>query len=418
MVSVSGTELIPISVRIPASVPPLGRFLLERRLVTEEQLEVGIAQHEWSGRPLAEVLVALGFVSETTVAQGHSETELPAAPASLQISGEAPRASDAPTARERTLLGQVLLEHGRLTEEQLQTSLVEQERSGRPLGEVLITLGFVSEPIVAQALATQYGGLLKTEYGYATGFGRELRSSSPVTASPVASEAELAVASAVNPSSADVEELERELAAVTGELTAANARIPELERVLQTMSGELAEANARIPELERDLQTQERRLRTSDELAVVASQRITELGHELESARALIAAAAPAADALATEKRAQVDELERELERLSAALASAIACGGAQERDLQEARAALAAAVGRGEAQDRNLQEARAALAAAAARTETQDAALEASRAEKVRLAHELAEIADSLLAQTQPQQASEAGPASAPEQR
>ena len=397
MGSVSGMEHIPISVRIPASVPPLGRFLLERRFVTEEQLEVGIAQHEWSGRPLAEVLVALGFVSETTVAQARSETELPVPAASPKISGETPRTPGAPTARERTLLGQVLLEHGRLTEEQLQTSLVEQERSGRPLGEVLITLGFVSEPIVAQALATQYGGLLKTEYGYATGFGRELRGSSPVTASPVASEAKLTAATAVNPSSAHVEELERELAAVTGELTAANARIPELER---------------------DLHTQERRLRTSDELAVVASQRIAELEHELGAARALIAAAAPAADALATEKRAQMDELERELERLSAALASAIARAGAQERDLQEARAALAAAVGRGEAQDRNLQEARAALAIAAAHTESQDAALGASRAERVRLAHELAEIADSLLAHTQPQQASKAGPASAPDQR
>jgi hypothetical protein len=74
------------------------------------------------------------------------------------------RTSDAP------LLGRLLVERGLLGEEQLAAGLAEQERTGAPLGKVLIDLGFVDGAIVALALATQHGGLLKTEYGVATGF--------------------------------------------------------------------------------------------------------------------------------------------------------------------------------------------------------------------------------------------------------
>jgi hypothetical protein len=67
-------------------------------------------------------------------------------------------------------LGELLVERGLLNEEQLAAGLAEQERTGEPLGKVLIELGYVKAPIVALALATQHGGLLKTEYGFATGF--------------------------------------------------------------------------------------------------------------------------------------------------------------------------------------------------------------------------------------------------------
>lgn len=67
-------------------------------------------------------------------------------------------------------LGEVLIQRGLLAEDQLTAALEEQQRSGRPLGETLVTLGFVAAPVIAQALATQHGGMLKTEYGFATGF--------------------------------------------------------------------------------------------------------------------------------------------------------------------------------------------------------------------------------------------------------
>ena len=67
-------------------------------------------------------------------------------------------------------LGRLLVERGLLAEEQLTFALAEQKRKGKPLGHVLVDLGFVPETTVAQALATQHGGVVKTEYGFATGF--------------------------------------------------------------------------------------------------------------------------------------------------------------------------------------------------------------------------------------------------------
>jgi hypothetical protein len=76
-------------------------------------------------------------------------------------------------------LGRLLIVHGFLTEEQLQAGLAEHGRTGLPLGQVLISLGFVTKAIIAQALATQAGGLVKTEYGFSTGFA------APEQASPL-----------------------------------------------------------------------------------------------------------------------------------------------------------------------------------------------------------------------------------------
>ena len=76
-------------------------------------------------------------------------------------------------------LGAILVQRGLLTEEQLNVALAESKRTGRPTGEVIVRLGFATAATIAQALATQHGGPLKTEYGYAVGFG------SPAPAQPV-----------------------------------------------------------------------------------------------------------------------------------------------------------------------------------------------------------------------------------------
>ena len=68
-------------------------------------------------------------------------------------------------------LGAILVKRGLLTEEQLAAALAESHRTGEPTGEVIVRLGFASAATIAQALATQHGGPLKTEYGYAVGFG-------------------------------------------------------------------------------------------------------------------------------------------------------------------------------------------------------------------------------------------------------
>ena len=53
-------------------------------------------------------------------------------------------------------LGALLLREGLITPEQLELGLLEQEGSGRRLGEILVSFGWVTGREVARALAEQY----------------------------------------------------------------------------------------------------------------------------------------------------------------------------------------------------------------------------------------------------------------------
>jgi chromosome segregation ATPase len=66
-------------------------------------------------------------------------------------------------------LGELMTELGLINEEQLAAVLEVQQRSKRPLGQIIVELGFASGAAVAHALAMQNGGALRTEYGYALG---------------------------------------------------------------------------------------------------------------------------------------------------------------------------------------------------------------------------------------------------------
>src|SRR6267142_6841710 len=89
-------------------------------------------------------------------------------------------------------LGALLASRGHITEEQLELALTEQKATGRPLGEIIVARGFAPPPTVAQALATQHGGLLKTEYGFATGWGGgvapDVAVQAPMQAAPTSNE--------------------------------------------------------------------------------------------------------------------------------------------------------------------------------------------------------------------------------------
>ena len=71
-------------------------------------------------------------------------------------------------------IGRILIAAGLLTEDQLAEALEEQAQTSRRLGEIIVQRGFISGPALANALAEQHGGVLKTEYGYATGLGGEV----------------------------------------------------------------------------------------------------------------------------------------------------------------------------------------------------------------------------------------------------
>jgi len=75
---------------------------------------------------------------------------------------------------EKAPLGALLVSRGFLTEAELSDALAEQDEFPRPLGAILVDRGLVRPGVIAQALATQHGSILKTEYGFATGFDARL----------------------------------------------------------------------------------------------------------------------------------------------------------------------------------------------------------------------------------------------------
>jgi type IV pilus assembly protein PilB len=54
-------------------------------------------------------------------------------------------------------LGELLVERGSITPEQLQKALVYQKDNGGLIGEIFVELGFLKEEDIAQALTVQYG---------------------------------------------------------------------------------------------------------------------------------------------------------------------------------------------------------------------------------------------------------------------
>jgi hypothetical protein len=169
-------------------------------------------------------------------------------------------------------LGTLLVKRGLITAEQLAAALADQQASGEPLGKIVVARGFVSPAMVAQALATQHGGLLKTEYGFATGFGSA--SGSPVamlSAPPVT---------------------QRVIGRPAGQKPAAAAPPVQTEPDAESLRDEIAHASAETERL-RDDNERLAHLRGELEQRLAAeSQRTAALERELASARE----AAPASD--------------------------------------------------------------------------------------------------------------------------
>jgi hypothetical protein len=72
-------------------------------------------------------------------------------------------------------LGQLLVEQGLLTADELEHALAAQQQTGKRLGETIVACGFVSGPELASALAAQYGLELTTEQGFGTGLRSEIQ---------------------------------------------------------------------------------------------------------------------------------------------------------------------------------------------------------------------------------------------------
>src|SRR5919198_1020654 len=66
-------------------------------------------------------------------------------------------------------LGQMLVERGLLTSDELEEVLRVQHQSGKPLGQIIVDRGLISAPTLAVTLAEQCGVELETDKGFGTG---------------------------------------------------------------------------------------------------------------------------------------------------------------------------------------------------------------------------------------------------------
>jgi hypothetical protein len=123
-------------------------MLVRKGLVSEQDLLRALRTHEETRRPLGEVLVELGVISVTTLAD-------------VLLLQHAWRP-----------LGRMLLDKGLVTEEELAEALAEQERTGRPLGEVVRTRYHLSASEIGDVLAEQHQRELEMDRGFGSGLRR------------------------------------------------------------------------------------------------------------------------------------------------------------------------------------------------------------------------------------------------------
>jgi hypothetical protein len=232
------------------------------------------------------------------------------------------------------------VDRGILTPEQLTLALERQRTTGQQLGEIIVAFGFAPGPIVAQALATQRGGMLKTEYGFATGWSTD--------------DAPVAIAPPGPDGAAELAERDRTIAELRAWAEKAQVAIASRDEALAVLRAQLEEVSARqgtgAAEQEAELaRAREGQAGAERELALLRAEL------EAESARQGTGAAQHEADlAHAREGRAKA---EREL-------AAALRTSEEVERRLENARSRAETLARRVAEHERELEVARAEPAA------------------------------------------------------
>ena len=113
----------------------IGDLLVEKGLITQEELGNALKIQKESGKKLGKVLVEMGLLtSEEAMEQLAAQHRAP---------------------RQKIRLGDLLVEHGVITSEQLRTALAEQKKSGQKLGRTLNALGFATEEQMLDLLSKQ-----------------------------------------------------------------------------------------------------------------------------------------------------------------------------------------------------------------------------------------------------------------------
>lgn len=134
---------------------PLGELLVQRGLIDACDLEAALTEQRLTGLLLGELLVSRRVISPMDMAAAlAAQHGLAVEPAN---GAESPRSQPPAHAGEWRPLGRVLVERDLVTESGLQRVLLEQQKTGKPLGEILVRRGYLSAGDLAAALAAQHG---------------------------------------------------------------------------------------------------------------------------------------------------------------------------------------------------------------------------------------------------------------------
>ena len=132
--------------------PSLGRLLVGRGVITEEQLSTALRVQREKGGMLGEILTARGWVTPLSIAAAVAKQN-------AEMTEAEPASSPGRPGRKEDWkpLGTLLLEKGFISEVELRQALAVQRDEGGFLGEILVNHHWLAASDLVLALAAQLG---------------------------------------------------------------------------------------------------------------------------------------------------------------------------------------------------------------------------------------------------------------------
>jgi hypothetical protein len=134
-----------------ASRQSLGRLLVERQVITQEQLATALRVQRAEGGMLGEILTSRGWVTPLSIAAAVAKQK---AEQSGAANGQGARSGRGSNWKP---LGTLLIEKGYITDVQLKQALSIQSEGGGFLGEILVDHRWMTASDLVLALAAQLG---------------------------------------------------------------------------------------------------------------------------------------------------------------------------------------------------------------------------------------------------------------------
>ena len=339
------------------AVPALliGALFVEKGLITQEQLDIALEEQQRTGNRLGEVLVERFGVSRLDLAsalaeqwaeyerqgtteqqESHSEVRDLVA-VSDEWSGAPEDADTDVDAAPKRPIGEIFLERGMISADELDLALEEQRESGRRLGEILVGKGNLSRLELASALADQWASFQKLRPPSASNGVPPLQPADPVPTPVMPTPEVSSFASAVPGAASDqVDALRARLEALGAQLDQLSATTREWHEPLNELSASIGERLSAVEQAAAD--------RSADLAAEDASKaEIAAIATRVDELAASIAT--PASDPLPADLPDRVEKLAAAIEQQEARLGDLAAKeqAGGKERGGRNEIAALEA---------------------------------------------------------------------------